>query len=208
MKPSFDLIRAQRWVHLCARQGFTVDNITRNTFLCEHHFEIGANLDYRKDNNLEPFSISARKLYKPRNSRTSHKDNSSNANSNANTWQPPSPVKYLENLAQKSTKNYLCGSKKIYVPMIHRTPPNECINLQNSSGKKVENNCSCQKSKTRISDFILKNRANAKFYTGLKKEHRDSLWAFFGKAKHHLRLINSKKKNSDLKKCLCSVNFY
>ena len=43
-----DLPRAQRWVHLMARQNFTVDNVKRHTYVCEDHFDENVELDYRK----------------------------------------------------------------------------------------------------------------------------------------------------------------
>ena len=44
--------RAQKWIDLLCRRGFTVDNITKNTKLCELHFPEDVDLDHRKNPTL------------------------------------------------------------------------------------------------------------------------------------------------------------
>ena len=38
VKPSQDIERCRRWIHACSRQNFTVNNITRNTYICALHW--------------------------------------------------------------------------------------------------------------------------------------------------------------------------
>lgn len=44
--------RAKKWIDLMCRKGFTVDNITKNTKLCELHFPEDVDLDHRKNPTL------------------------------------------------------------------------------------------------------------------------------------------------------------
>ena len=43
-----DKKRCEKWVRLCGRVGFTIENVTHSTVICEEHFEEGVELDYRK----------------------------------------------------------------------------------------------------------------------------------------------------------------
>ena len=52
-----DLNRAKRWVHLCGRKGFTIENIERTTHICEDHFPENVDLDYRRNKDLEPYPV-------------------------------------------------------------------------------------------------------------------------------------------------------
>ena len=49
----FDI--ARRWVHLCGRKNFTVESITRCTYICSKHFPVGALLNIKANPTLEPF---------------------------------------------------------------------------------------------------------------------------------------------------------
>ena len=58
--------RAKRWVHLCGRKDFTVDQITQNSYICAHHFP---NYENKKDFNpilnkeLEPYNLFSSKTH-------------------------------------------------------------------------------------------------------------------------------------------------
>ena len=43
-----DIKRCKQWIILIGRQNFTIENINKNTWVCEDHFEKGVNLDYLK----------------------------------------------------------------------------------------------------------------------------------------------------------------
>ena len=43
-----DIKRCKQWITLIRRQNFTIENINKNTWVCEDHFEKGVNLDYLK----------------------------------------------------------------------------------------------------------------------------------------------------------------
>ena len=53
---------AKRWVHLCARDNFTVKKINRFTYICSKHFPDGEVLNVKANPTLEPFN--ARKQFK------------------------------------------------------------------------------------------------------------------------------------------------
>ena len=42
-----DLERAKIWVQLLGRGNFTVENVTRQTYVCSDHFDDNVVLDYR-----------------------------------------------------------------------------------------------------------------------------------------------------------------
>ena len=49
--------KAKRWAFLCGRgQDFTVDRITKDTYICSLHFAEGSNLNHRKNPDLEPYN--------------------------------------------------------------------------------------------------------------------------------------------------------
>ena len=54
-KVTIDLERAKRWAELMCRQNFAVKDITQNTVVCELHFPINANLNYRENEDLVPY---------------------------------------------------------------------------------------------------------------------------------------------------------
>jgi hypothetical protein len=56
-KPKANLERAKRWVHLCGRPSFffSIENITKDTYICVKHFGPGENLDLHANFALEPF---------------------------------------------------------------------------------------------------------------------------------------------------------
>ena len=43
-----DIKRCKQWIILMRRQNFTIENINKNSWVCEDHFEKGVNLDYIK----------------------------------------------------------------------------------------------------------------------------------------------------------------
>ena len=47
--------RAIEWAILMKRTDFTVNNITRNTFVCELHFDENVDLNYQTNTNLRPY---------------------------------------------------------------------------------------------------------------------------------------------------------
>ena len=64
-KPNKYLKKARRWVTLCGRgKHFSVDRITKDTYICSLHFPEGSDLTHRKSQknfhkcnpNLEPFN--------------------------------------------------------------------------------------------------------------------------------------------------------
>ena len=46
-KKSVNENRARRWAELMHRDDFTVDSITKNSYVCELHFPENVDLDYR-----------------------------------------------------------------------------------------------------------------------------------------------------------------
>ena len=56
-----DIKRCKQWIILIRRQNFTIENINKNTWVCEDHFEKGVNLDYKKVRNR--VSNSSEKTY-------------------------------------------------------------------------------------------------------------------------------------------------
>ena len=54
-KVTIDSERAKRWAELMCRQNFAVKDITQNTVVCELHFPINANLNYRENEDLVPY---------------------------------------------------------------------------------------------------------------------------------------------------------
>jgi hypothetical protein len=55
IKPTINLKRAERWVHLCGRADFSVDKITRDTYICHLHFSVGQDLNTHTNPLLEPY---------------------------------------------------------------------------------------------------------------------------------------------------------
>ena len=53
--------------------------------------------------------------------------------------------------------------------------------------------------KSAIRDFVLESPKKAKFYTGLTKTCRDSLWEFLGKAKSQLSIIHTQQTSGKLR---------
>ena len=47
-KPNTFPEKARKWVHLCGRgQDFTVDRITKDTYICNLHFPEGSDLNHK-----------------------------------------------------------------------------------------------------------------------------------------------------------------
>lgn len=53
-KPSFDVNRAKLWIQKVNRPDFTLQRVTKYSYICEKHFPVGAELDYRKNLTLTP----------------------------------------------------------------------------------------------------------------------------------------------------------
>jgi hypothetical protein len=66
--PKTNLERAKRWVHLCGRPSFffSIENITKYTYICVKHFGRGENLDLRANLTLEPFPAHSEELFRLR----------------------------------------------------------------------------------------------------------------------------------------------
>jgi hypothetical protein len=73
VKPLRNPERAARWVHLCGRSDFGVEDITQNTHICEKHFAPDVILNAKENPDLEPYPASASKISRPRKPRT-HQD--------------------------------------------------------------------------------------------------------------------------------------
>ena len=64
-----DRICADRWVWLCGRKNFTVDDITHNTYICAEHFDNYENvedLNPRKNQRLEPYPATSKTSKAPK----------------------------------------------------------------------------------------------------------------------------------------------
>ena len=64
-KVSVNPQRAQQWVVLMKRMNFTVANITKNSFVCELHFDENVDLNYKTNKDLTPY---------PNNHKRSHRE--------------------------------------------------------------------------------------------------------------------------------------
>ena len=64
--PLGDQARAARWVYLCGRNNFSLENITQHSYICAHHFP---NYEKKKDLNpllnkdLEPYSCLSSEIH-------------------------------------------------------------------------------------------------------------------------------------------------
>ena len=54
-KLTIDRARAEEWAIRMCRTNFTVNDITQNTVVCELHFPLNANLNYRENEHLVPY---------------------------------------------------------------------------------------------------------------------------------------------------------
>jgi hypothetical protein len=55
VKPWKDNPRAARWAHLCGREGFSVSQITKDTYICSRHFPAGVIINPTMNPDLEPY---------------------------------------------------------------------------------------------------------------------------------------------------------
>lgn len=53
-KPNVNQTAARAWIQLVGRANFSLANITKHTYVCEKHFDVGAVLDIRKNPHLRP----------------------------------------------------------------------------------------------------------------------------------------------------------
>ena len=58
-KPKFGRKRVERWIQLCGRtsENFKVSDVKSYTVVCELHFPVGVDLDYRTNPELEPYPV-------------------------------------------------------------------------------------------------------------------------------------------------------
>ena len=57
VKPKTDLKRCVRWLQLSGRIPYSIDRISRNTYLCNDHFPPDEILDWRKNAKLDPIPL-------------------------------------------------------------------------------------------------------------------------------------------------------
>ena len=57
VKPKSDIKRCIRWLQLSGRIPFSIDRISRNTYLCNDHFPPDEVLDWRKNAKLDPIPL-------------------------------------------------------------------------------------------------------------------------------------------------------
>ena len=54
-QPKYSLTKCRRWAQLCGRSDFNHKNVSTFTWICSKHFPIDAELDFRKNKDLEPY---------------------------------------------------------------------------------------------------------------------------------------------------------
>ena len=54
-KPHLNSKMAKKWIKLVGRENITLNNITRDTYVCTNHFKEGYCLDWKSNPSLEPF---------------------------------------------------------------------------------------------------------------------------------------------------------
>ena len=54
VKPHIDLKRCQEWIQLCGRPSYPYDHITKNSYICDEHFNLNEILDWKINPNLKP----------------------------------------------------------------------------------------------------------------------------------------------------------
>ena len=57
VKPKSDIKRCIRWLQLSGRIPFSIDRISRNTYLCNDHFPPDEVLDWKKNAKLDPIPL-------------------------------------------------------------------------------------------------------------------------------------------------------
>ena len=57
VKPKTDLKRCVRWLQLSGRIPYSIDRISRNTYLCNDHFPPNEVLDWKKNAKLDPIPL-------------------------------------------------------------------------------------------------------------------------------------------------------
>ena len=58
VQPKSDAKRAKQWVYLVGRTDFGIEDIKYSSIICERHFPPGSNLNWRRNELLEPFLAS------------------------------------------------------------------------------------------------------------------------------------------------------
>ena len=58
-KPKYGKKRVERWIQLCGRssENFKVSDVKFYTVVCELHFPVGVDLNYRTNPDLEPYPV-------------------------------------------------------------------------------------------------------------------------------------------------------
>jgi hypothetical protein len=120
-KPKINLSRAKRWIHLCGRNDFTVDNITSRSYICTKHFPDQENFDLMSNSELEPFPAHSEELCR-------QKYEKRRKNRRPLVDLPLVDLNETEtetrNLASSSQKDFLknCYTRTRYLPIIPPSP--------------------------------------------------------------------------------------
>lgn len=56
-KPRFGKERVKLWVELCGRKNFKESDVTKDTYICELHFDKDIDLNYKTNQELEPYPV-------------------------------------------------------------------------------------------------------------------------------------------------------
>lgn len=248
-KPTKNLKAAKTWLQLIGRDKFGIQDITRNTYVCEKHFALDAVLDLKRNPDLKPNpargqqlnfpSIHSRRSAKPKSRVDDTKQSNASASQSSST--PTNTTESPEfKLKRPSASKEITYSKPVKVkrnieiswvlPPPQRTPtkinqpgevetPKKPVDVAcqvdvpksrvvQSLEKRIKELEQQLQQKKSIAGFILENEKKAKYYTGLTKEARQSLWDFLGEAKYHLKIFDTKKKISGkLKKATVEDQF-
>ena len=54
VKPHSNLQRCKEWIQLCGRPNYPLKKITRNSYICDEHFNLNEVLDWKINPNLKP----------------------------------------------------------------------------------------------------------------------------------------------------------
>ena len=54
VKPHSNLQRCREWVQLCGRPNYQAEKISKNSYICDEHFNLNEVLDWKINPNLKP----------------------------------------------------------------------------------------------------------------------------------------------------------
>ena len=54
VKPHINLQRCKEWIQLCGRPNYSPKKITKNSYICDEHFNLNEALDWKINPNLKP----------------------------------------------------------------------------------------------------------------------------------------------------------